>query len=511
MDRKQPNADPQGQSRDNVAQVIDEMPVGVVFYGADGQVIRGNHLWQEYHHYSDREAEHGTHFETHGKLDSERGKMVYDAKGQISDALSADFEPSAMEGRFTAQLDESRWLDIRNRRTSGGGVVSVQADITEQVERQERLSCEQSILQAAIAAMPSGISIKDPNGRYMAFNEKISDLFDLPKDMIHTGSSFEDVARYQAARGDHGDGDVDKLVNQEVDILKTLNVKVYEKTLATGRTLELRRSKLPDGGVVTIAADVSERIAQHEALQKAKEDAELASRAKTEFLANMSHEFRTPLNAMIGFSEVLSGQMYGPLGCDKYVEYAGHINDAGHHLLGVINDVLDVSKIEAGEFLIHEEEISVAETIAECIEMMADCAERAKVHLHQDVPAGFPPLRADPLRLKQILLNLLSNAIKFTPSEGRVRLSVNRREDGAPVIEVADSGIGIAQEDIPHVLEPFGQVDGIMTRNQEGTGLGLSLSRAFAELHGGRLEIDSVLGQGTKIRIRLPAERVVGG
>ena len=316
MDRKQPNANPEGQPRDNVAQVIDEMPVGVVFYDADGEVIRGNHLWQEYHHYSDQEAGHGTHFEGHGKLDTERGQVVYDAKGQKSDALSAGFEPSAMEGRFTAQLDENRWLDIRNRRTRSGGVVSIQADITEQVEMQERLSCEQSILQSAIAAMPSGISVKDPNGRYMAFNEKISELFDLPKGMIHSGSSFEDVARDQAARGDHGDGDVDKLVNQEVDILKSLNVKVYEKTLATGRTLELRRSKLPDGGVVTIAADVSERIAQHEALQKAKEDAELASRAKTEFLANMSHEFQTPLNSMIGFSEILSGQMFGPLGCE---------------------------------------------------------------------------------------------------------------------------------------------------------------------------------------------------
>lgn len=509
MNKKKPVTALSQKKAKLTAKVINEMPVGVVFYDASGKITATNRLWREYNFFSDREAAPGAQFETHQNTSADRGKVVFDSLGRKTDALSASFEPKAMEGRFTAQLDESQWLDIRNRQTSDGGVVSVQTDITEQVETHERLSREQSILQAAIAAMPSGISIKDAKGRYMAFNEKIVELFDLPDGMIRVGSSFEEVARYQAARGDHGNGKVEELVSREVGVLQSLDVKVYEKPLATGRTLELRRSKLPDGGVVTIAADVTDRVVKQISLQKAMEDAELASRAKTEFLANMSHELRTPLNSIIGFSDVMVQQTFGPLGVEKYTEYVGNINNAGKHLLAVINDVLDVAKIEVGEFPLFEEEISIAELVADCIGMMAARADRAEVSLLDHVPAGFPLLRGDPLRLRQIILNLLSNAVKFTPPGGTVRLSINRREDGAPVFEVADTGIGIAPADIPRVLEPFGQVEGSMTRGHEGTGLGLSVSRALAELHGGRLEIESKVGKGTIVRIRLSAGCVV--
>jgi len=514
MDKKKSKATSSGRKGGSVSKVIEEMPVGVVFFDADGDVIGGNHLWREYFNFSEREAEPGTRFDALKRAGSNRDSTTYDSAGRKTEALAAAFEPAAMEGRFTARIDENRWLDIRNRRTDDGGVVSVQADITEQVAQHERLSNEQSILQSAITAMPAGISIKDPDGRYRAYNDKIVELFDLPDGMIHEGSSFEEVARYQAARGDHGNGQVDDLVTREVDILRSLDVTVYERTLATGRTLELRRSRLPDGGVVTIAADVTDRVAQQFSLQQAKEEAELASISKTEFLANLSHELRTPLNSVIGFSDIMARQTLGPMGTQKYLEYANSIRNAGQHLLAVVNDILDVSKIEVGEFSLHEEQVSIPHLIADCVRMVADSADQAEVRLHESVPAGFPMLRADPLRLRQILLNLLSNALKFTPPGGHVRLSAKRRDDGAPVIEVSDTGIGIEPEDIPRALEPFRQVgdhdSAHLDHELEGTGLGLPLARALTELHGGRLEIASTAGKGTTVRIRLRADCIVG-
>lgn len=496
--------------RSHLSRVINEMPVGVAFYDDAGKLVGGNALWQEYHRLDTRDAASGTAYESHARTGANRATRVYDTLGRETDALSTEFQPDAIEGRFTAQIDETLWLDIRNRRTSDGGVVSVQSDISEQVARQERLGNEQSILQSAIAAMPSGISAKDPRGRYMAFNQKIVELFDLPDGMIRVNGPFEDVARYQAARGDHGDGTVEALVSREVDILQTLDIKVYEKTLATGRTLELRRSKLPDGGIVTIAADVSDRVAHQAALQKAKLEAEQASRAKTRFLANMSHELRTPLNAVIGFSDIMLNQTFGPLGSARYVDYAENINGAGKHLMAVIDDILDISKIEAGKLELQEEVVPLREIIADCTGMMADRAQRAGVHLRTRVPEHFPRVRADPVRLRQIILNLLSNALKFSPEDSLVTLALSRAAGGAPVIEVSDSGPGIDPADIPRVLEPFGQV-GNTTSNAEGTGLGLSVSRELAELHGGQLEIESELGRGTTVRILLRRDCVVEG
>ena len=243
-------------------------------------------------------------------------------------------------------------------------------------------------------------------------------------------------------------------------------------------------------------------------LETALETAATASQAKSQFLATMSHELRTPLNAIIGFSEILAAETFGPLGDPHYPDYARSIQSSGRHLLDLINDVLDFSKLDAGRLELHDETIDLHETIDGALRMMAGEASRAGVALRPALADPPPLLRADARRVRQVVLNLLSNAVKFTPRGGEVRVTASRR-GGELVIVIADTGIGIAAQDIPRALERFGQVDSSLSRKYEGTGLGLPLSKRLMELHGGRLELESVVGAGTTVTASFPGERLV--
>jgi two-component system, cell cycle sensor histidine kinase PleC len=234
--------------------------------------------------------------------------------------------------------------------------------------------------------------------------------------------------------------------------------------------------------------------------------AESASRAKSEFVANMSHELRTPLNAIIGFSEILAHETFGPLGAERYKEYATDIHASGSHLLAIINDVLDLAKAESGTFKLTVDEIAIEDVLREAISMLRGRAQSAGVKLALTLAPGLPRVSADPLRLKQIVVNLVGNAVKFSPSGADVMISARALPKSNEVeISVADTGIGIAAEDMPLVMAPFGQVDSSLARRYEGTGLGLPLSQKFAELMGGDLKIESQPGAGTTVRVTFPA------
>ena len=258
----------------------------------------------------------------------------------------------------------------------------------------------------------------------------------------------------------------------------------------------------------TLSLGITARRTQA-ALRQAKEEAEFANRAKTQFLANMSHELRTPLNAIIGFADILSSELFGPLGSERYREYARDIASSGNHLLAIISDLLDVAKIEAGAFEINDEEISPEQAVSVILQLLRVQAEKAKLTLSHSFPENFPRLRADPLRLRQIIVNLVSNAIKFTPEGGAISVEGRLHESGGILIRISDTGIGMAAEDIPKALEPFGQVHDIMSRPHEGTGLGLHMSKTMMEMHGGQLMLESTLGEGTTITLLFPPERTV--
>jgi PAS domain S-box-containing protein len=257
------------------------------------------------------------------------------------------------------------------------------------------------------------------------------------------------------------------------------------------------------------AHDVTEIRWRETVTRKAKEDAELASRAKSEFLANMSHELRTPLNAIIGFSEIMGGEMLGPLGTGQYKGYVHDIADSARHLLALINDILDAAKIESGQMSLSESEINPTALAESVIRLMMPRAQRAGLKLNLHAGEGLPKLLADETKLKQILINLVSNAVKFTPAGGRVDVRAELDASGDFVFMVCDTGIGIAKDDIPHALAPFGQVESRFHPSFEGTGLGLPLAKSMTEMHGGRFELVSQPNLGTTVILRLPQSRVL--
>jgi len=254
--------------------------------------------------------------------------------------------------------------------------------------------------------------------------------------------------------------------------------------------------------------DITERKMAEKSIVQSKEQAEMASRSKTEILANMSHELRTPLNAVIGYSEALLTGMFGKAPTSKFEEYINDIHGAGQHLLRIINDILDVSAIDAGKIELYEESVSVGDIVETSIRLIAPRAEKAQVVLSDEVPQDLPPLRADARRLKQIVLNLLSNAVKFTPMGGAVKISARVARAGEMEIVVADTGIGMDQAGIAKALSMFGQVESGLARSQEGSGLGLPLTKGLVELHGGTLDIASEKGTGTTVTVAFPALRI---
>ena len=253
--------------------------------------------------------------------------------------------------------------------------------------------------------------------------------------------------------------------------------------------------------------DVTEKFEQERALRSALRQAEIANRMKAAFLAAMSHELKTPLNAVLGFSEIIRDQLLGPIENQAYLEYAGDIHSSGTRLLSVINDVLDVSRLEGGLLTINAQPQSAADLADSAIALAraVTCDQR---HIEIDMPQDLAALHVDPRRLAQALGNLLANALKFTPESGRVRISARPQVDGSLHLAVEDTGIGMAQETIVQALEPFRQLDGSLARRFEGTGLGLSIAKALAELHGGSLTVQSAIGEGTVVTIILPASRV---
>ncbi|KAB7741577.1 PAS domain S-box protein [Parvibaculum sedimenti] len=254
--------------------------------------------------------------------------------------------------------------------------------------------------------------------------------------------------------------------------------------------------------------DVTARRKEAEALREARDDATAASRSKSEFLANMSHELRTPLNAIIGFSEALERELFGPVGNPRYREYAEDIHDSGVHLLNLINDILDLSKIEAGHFKLHEDETDLDAVVASACRIVRHRAQQSAITIEVSLPTPPISLVADERALKQVLINLMSNAVKFSADGSTVRVEA-AVQPGRLRIAVIDHGIGIAEADIPKALAPFTQIDGTLSRAHEGTGLGLPLAKHLTELHGGSLMIESTPGEGTTVYADLPASRLV--
>ena len=377
----------------------------------------------------------------------------------------------------------------------------------------------------------------DQDDALVLFNVRFREFLPILAQRIRPGMSFTEVCWIAAECGQFAgaQGRTEAWMAERLEQRRYPD-RAFER-LAGDRWLRMRERATKTGGMVGVYADISElkkaaekfdaRIAELQASRdqmeaqtrqltaltksyaEARRQAEYADRAKSEFLARMSHELRTPLNVIIGFADIMHGSMFGPLGSPRYLEYVNDIRSSGRHLLTVFNDILDLSKIEAGRFELSESSVDLRDVIVGCMRFVHERAQKEKIELATAIDADLPNLTADERALKQIMVNLLTNAVKFTSAGGKVTAFARMADSGEMAIGVADTGAGMTAEEIPTALKPFGQTKSAKLANNEGTGLGLPLVKSMVELHGGRLEIASERGVGTTVTAFLPAARVL--
>jgi PAS domain S-box-containing protein len=452
-----------------------------------------------------------------GRSLSEVGRLDENSPDAATEPFRTGNHTPFRDGTFTVGLANGTHryfslsgLPIFDSEGSFTGYRGMATDITRVTEARRVANMSQSQLTLAIENVTEGFALFDATGALVLFNNRFGEYLREATQALEPGTQFDALARNAANRG---------LFASRAEALeawlslwpraKALNEASAEIQAADERWFRVSGRSTEENGLVVIVSDVTAMKSREETLKASRDIAEQASRSKSLFLANMSHELRTPLNAIIGFSEIMHDEAFGPLGEPRYKEYAADIIDSSRHLLGVINDILEVSKAEAGKIELCEENLQANDEITAATRLFTKQAETAGVKLLAEPMIPDCTFRADQRKIRQVLLNLISNAIKFTPAGGNVTLTPALRANGDFTITVQDSGIGMAEQDIPAALTPFGQVESTLSRRFEGTGLGLPLSQALMEVHGGRLRVYSAPGEGTRVRITLPKERVV--
>ncbi len=529
-------------TEEQLAIAIEALSEHVVLFDAEDRVVLANRAWRELNKDVAEFTKPGTRFEDHVRAVLAKG-LVPEAIGREEEWLRQRMErhlnPS---GPFEMTRQDGRWIRVYEQRLPNDGIILIISDITESKRVDRALRESETRFRSIVNNSPAKIHIKDRDGRYILINPLAEELFGFteadalgktthevfPKEqadafvahdqsVLDAGKAVEGEEIWNRADGPHTyltvkfpivdfAGAVTGTGAIGTDI--TDRKRAEERLQDSERNLQLRIAEL-EAAQRRLEAQEANLIRLTEDLRIARDQAEAANRAKTEFLAAMSHELRTPLNAIIGFSEIIETEALGEAARVRYSDYARDINESGQHLLELINDILDLSKVESGLDELHEEDIEIPDLARSVWRLVQQRAEKQDVALARDLPKAPPALRADPRKLKQILVNLLSNAIKFTEAGGKVSLKVRCDMESGYAFEVADTGIGIAPENIPKALSQFGQVDSAFNRRHAGTGLGLPLTKALVELHGGSLDLDSTVGVGTTVTVRFPAERIV--
>ena len=484
---------------------INALSAGFALYAPDDRLALCNRRFVEIYSAIAPVARPGATFEEIVRATAATGSIRGDPEAWLAERLARH---RGENSSFEMELADGRYMLVGDYQASDGYRVTIHTDITELKIREATSARQTSVLSTTFNNITEALVVVDKDMRLALWNEQYQRLFGLPDWLMQPGTPIETMFRFNAGRGEYGPGDVETLVAGRLDMVTSRHTTRYEYARPNGTVLEVRRAYPTGGGFLTTFADITERKRFENALQTAKEQAELANRAKTAFLANMSHELRTPLNAIIGFAEIIHEQLLGPIGTSKYLDYVADIHLSGNHLLEVINDILDLSKVESGHFELVEKTIDLERALASALRLLGDRALKAHLTVRTRVADPHVLVRADERAIKQILLNLLSNAVKFTPPGGVIEVTVERAEDGDLLLCVSDNGVGFDLADLPRALAPFGQIDSSLTRRYQGTGLGLPLVNSLTELHGGRLEIDSKPGAGTRVTVRLPAARV---
>jgi len=366
------------------------------------------------------------------------------------------------------------------------------------------------LLGVTIDSIDEGIVVLSRDGEIRHWNQTYERMWNFPPGILKVGLKLQDLIEWKLLQGGYEQVDDDALYEDAPPVIRgdraPIRCRLYREP--RGRLIESRRFEMPDGaGQIGVTRDLTDVKQREQALIEAREQAVVANRAKSEFLANVSHELRTPLNAVIGFSEVLEVELYGAIENPRYRSYIRDIRKSGLHLLSLINDILEFSKIEAGKLDLRLELCDCSVIAEDAGRQVGHQAQKQDLNLVTDLPPEPLKIQADGRAVFRALLNLLSNAVKFTPAGGRITLRYRRNSEGGVVFTVADTGIGIAPADIEKALSPFGQIDSDMARRFRGTGLGLSIVKGICDLHGGSLDIDSEVGVGTTVTVMIPDQR----
>jgi two-component system, cell cycle sensor histidine kinase PleC len=450
----------------------------------------------------------------------------------------ADGKTVSIDRAFRMRHAHGHWIWLRARcelarqaGEAGPHLIGIAVDISEQKTLVERSAAADLRLRDAIETIPEAFVLWDADNRLVLCNSKFQELHHLPDEAVMPNTSFNAVV----AAG-----------HQPVIRNKTLNdneatpgAGTFEAQLDDGRWLHISERRTKDGGYVSVGTDIttlklheqklmdgeerlkatiadlraSQEVLESQAQQLAelaekyaeeKTRAEEANQAKSKFLANMSHELRTPLNAIIGFSEIMEGCLFGPLGAEKYSEYCADIRESGKYLLDVINDILDMSKIEAGRIRLDLEDLELERMLADAMRVVSARAQEKHLTLTSEIASNIR-FKADRRAIKQIMLNLLSNAVKFTPEGGHINVSGRLSSDSVMIV-IQDTGIGIPKDALAKLGRPFEQVESQLTKRHQGSGLGLAIAKSLTELHGGNIRISSTANVGTIVTVRLPRD-----
>ena len=484
--------------------ILEAIPHGVCVYGADHRVTMFNRAYVQAMDGAPLAV--GDHRLDIIRRRADAGEYGAGAPDDIvAEQASFNVDRPQMRRR---RRPNGTVVDVRTAPLPHGGFISVVTNITPLTDAEAELSRRAEEMAAMLASIRHGIMLWGPDQRLIASNAVVAELMNHPPGLLTAGRSQDEILDNMVRRGEFGDG---PRASDVAEGLRTRDRSVtYIRTmhLPSGRIIDIRSDPTPAGGWLSTYSDVTEARQAEEDLRRAKETAQAANLAKSRFLATMSHELRTPLNAVIGFSDALLREAANPAPA-RVAEFARQINESGRNLLGLINIILDVARIEAGRFDLASDVVDIERLVRAAMRQSDAAAQAAEITLVAELDDTLPRLRGDERRLAQVLRHLLSNAVKFTEIGGAVTVGAALEPEGGLLIFVRDTGIGIREEDLERVFEPFTQLDSTLARRYQGSGLGLYVSRALVAGHGGLLTLRSRAGEGTTAEIRLPARQLV--
>lgn len=419
--------------------------------------------------------------------------------------------------QFERRRPDGTVIEVRDRPLPGGGFVALYIDVTDRRRAEEaRLDAmrrerraEQRLIEA-IESSSEGVVVYDDQDRFVVANSRYLEFYPDVADVHRPGVKYEEVLRASVERGQSCQlppgMDKEAFIQDRLASFRNPGEPIIRR-MAGDRWMQFSETRTPSGGLISVQTDITALKHRESELIHSKDAAEAASRAKSAFLANISHELRTPLHAVLGLAEIMRDNPDEAASLQTYRGYAKLIHESGSHLLSLINDVLDMSKIEAGRYDLAEEKFSLASVVESCVAIVARKAQDGQVEIVNRLDGTAPFVQGDMRAVKQIVLNLLSNAVKFSRAGDTVAISAFRDVSGGVTLSVADTGIGVAAEHLPRIAEPFWQGDDSRTRRYEGAGLGLAISKRLMELHGGTIRVQSTKDVGTTVEVWFPPVR----